>query len=316
MMVRNSAATSQVFFSQLHFNNHRITVSAAGTVRVKAQTSEMCKVSSILPPPLRLLEIYCASTASHAENKCSTYQRYASALFSANSLYLHCLFLKALEIWRICVVTSQKTVLNVLELPRMAVVSRSNKFTFANLQSKNVQNIHFLTRMPLVPRSSEFSRKAKPVAKNVQGCTFLSVLAGVFCALLASASPISKRLTETLFLKALEILNGIYFSPEPSRRIRTDRDVRGFVRSEFAVSKLVVEQHTGRYAVQQAISKSGYSLWLHYCLCFKFFLCVFYTFFITFLLSLTYTYMNHIPINNPGTACKHKLAARLKGVTL
>ena len=43
---------------------------------------------------------------------------------------------------------------------------------------------------------------------------------------------------------------------------------------------------------------------------------VFYTFFITFLLSLTYTYMNHIPINNPGAACKHKLAARLKGVTL
>ena len=100
------------------------------------------------------------------------------------------------------------------------------------------------------------------------------------------------------------------------QRIRTDRDVRGFVRSEFVASKLVVEQHTGRYAVQQAISKSVYSLWLHYCLCFKFFLCVFYTFFITFLLSLTYTYMNHIPINNPGAACKHKLAARLKGVTL
>ena len=48
-----------------------------------------------------------------------------------------------------------------------------------------------------------------------------------------------------LFLKALEILNGIYFSPEPSRRIRTDKDVRGFA----------VGQHTGRYAVQQAISK-------------------------------------------------------------
>ena len=79
--------------------------------------------------------------------------------------------------------------------------------------------------------------------------------AGVFCALLASASPISKRLTETLFLKALEILNGIYFSPEPSQRSRTDRDVRGFVRSEFVASKLVVGQHTGRYAVQQAISK-------------------------------------------------------------
>ena len=35
-----------------------------------------------------------ASTASHAENKCSTYTRYASALFSAISLYLLRLFSK------------------------------------------------------------------------------------------------------------------------------------------------------------------------------------------------------------------------------
>ncbi|AIW89621.1 hypothetical protein JO41_07300 [Treponema sp. OMZ 838] len=35
-----------------------------------------------------------ASTASHAENKCSTYTRYASALFSAVSLYLLRLFSK------------------------------------------------------------------------------------------------------------------------------------------------------------------------------------------------------------------------------
>ena len=34
------------------------------------------------------------STASHAENKCSTYTRYASALFSAVSLYLLRLFSK------------------------------------------------------------------------------------------------------------------------------------------------------------------------------------------------------------------------------
>ena len=34
------------------------------------------------------------STASHAENKCSTYNKYVSALFSANSLYLHRLFSK------------------------------------------------------------------------------------------------------------------------------------------------------------------------------------------------------------------------------
>ena len=35
-----------------------------------------------------------ASTASHAENKCSTYTRYASALFSTVSLYLLRLFSK------------------------------------------------------------------------------------------------------------------------------------------------------------------------------------------------------------------------------
>ena len=37
-----------------------------------------------------------ASTASHAENKCSTYTRYASALFSAVSLYLLRLFSKGI----------------------------------------------------------------------------------------------------------------------------------------------------------------------------------------------------------------------------
>ena len=37
-----------------------------------------------------------ASTASYAENKCSTYTRYASALFSAVSLYLLRLFSKGI----------------------------------------------------------------------------------------------------------------------------------------------------------------------------------------------------------------------------
>ena len=46
------------------------------------------------PPPPNFLKIYGTSTASHAENKCSTYHRYASALFSSNSLYLNRLFPK------------------------------------------------------------------------------------------------------------------------------------------------------------------------------------------------------------------------------
>ena len=47
----------------------------------------------------------------------------------------------------------------------------------------------------------------------------------------------------------------------------------------------------------------------------------FFVFFILFLENLRrhlpiLIYMNHIPINNPGAACEHKLAAQLKGVTL
>ena len=49
----------------------------------------------LLTNPCRPFEIYGASTASYVENKCSTYHRYACALFSANSLYLHRLFQKA-----------------------------------------------------------------------------------------------------------------------------------------------------------------------------------------------------------------------------
>ena len=54
-----------------------------------------------------------ASTASHGKKVSSTYQRYACGTFLPNSLYLHRLFSKALEIRRICVVASQKTVLDV-----------------------------------------------------------------------------------------------------------------------------------------------------------------------------------------------------------
>ena len=50
-------------------------------------------------------------------------------------------------------------------------------------------------------------------------------------------------------------------------------------------------------------------------------LSLFFVFFILFLENLRrhlpiLIYMNHIPINNPGAACEHKLVARLKGVTL
>ena len=74
IMVRTSATASDIFFSQLHISNSRLGISAAGTVRVKTQTSEMCKVSSINPPPpLKLLEICGASTASHRQNYTSLY---------------------------------------------------------------------------------------------------------------------------------------------------------------------------------------------------------------------------------------------------
>ena len=52
-------------------------------------------------------------------------------------------------------------------------------------------------------------------------------------------------------------------------------------------------------AFGKSFFKSVYSLWLHYCLCFKFFLCIFYTFFRKFTSSFTYTYMHYISINTP-----------------
>ena len=51
----------------------------------------MLPLSLPLAPPFENMR---ASTASHAENKCSPYTRYASALFSAVSLYLLRLFSK------------------------------------------------------------------------------------------------------------------------------------------------------------------------------------------------------------------------------
>ena len=55
----------------------------------------MLKTRSANPSPSPF-ENMRASTASHAENKCSTYTRYASALFSAVSLYLLRLFSKGI----------------------------------------------------------------------------------------------------------------------------------------------------------------------------------------------------------------------------
>ena len=74
-----------------------------------------------------LLKIYDASTASYAENKCSTYQRYACALFSASSLYLHRLFPKALA--RVSVPSLFKRLTERISgRTGMSVVPRSNKF--------------------------------------------------------------------------------------------------------------------------------------------------------------------------------------------
>ena len=107
------------------------------------------KHSYSIPPPPQLLKIYGASTASYAKNKCSTYQRYACALFLANSLYLHRLFLKALE------------------------KQKRHGCRWFHAESS--------------------SHYANSQSKNVHGSTFFNVPAGIFCALLVSASPISKR---------------------------------------------------------------------------------------------------------------------------
>ena len=121
------------------------------------------KHSYSIPPPPQLLKIYGASTASYAKNKCSTYQRYACALFLANSLYLHRLFSKALILF--CTINNiYAAVKNVLRTDKDVRGIEQNRVCTTNSQSK-----------------------------NVHGSTFFNVPAGIFCALLVSASPISKR---------------------------------------------------------------------------------------------------------------------------
>ena len=118
-------------------------------------------------------EIYGVSTASHAENKCSAYSKYASALFSAVSLYLHRLFQKApfANIWRIYCVVRQKTVLDVSVSPRMAVVPCSNEICISQISQ----------------------------VRNVHGSTFLTVPAVLFCCTSCICTVSLQRLTDMPF---------------------------------------------------------------------------------------------------------------------
>ena len=100
IMVRNSAVTSDIFFSQPHISNNRLGIFAADRLSANMKAMPICKVFFHIippPPPSTLLEIYGASTASllfntsgirAAAEKSSTYQNghgcpwfYAAAMF-------------------------------------------------------------------------------------------------------------------------------------------------------------------------------------------------------------------------------------------
>ena len=79
--------------------------------------------------------------------------------------------------------------------------------------------------------------RSKHVGKKCTGRTFFTVPAGVFCALLASASSISKGLRRRAFF-------------------RTDRDVRGSTQKRrFCFAKTRVQKCTRMYTSGQSISK-------------------------------------------------------------
>ena len=85
------------FFVTLLFSNGSVAIvickpsSIAYSFFCSLPSGNSVLITLSIPSPFENMR---ASTASHAENKCSTYTRYASALFSAVSLYLLRLFSK------------------------------------------------------------------------------------------------------------------------------------------------------------------------------------------------------------------------------
>ena len=99
-----------------------------------------------------------ASTASHAENKCSTYTRYASALFSAVSLYLLRLFSKGL-VFPLPIVSGKTSDIVCLFNKHLSLADCCILFTITSKKTKC--------------RSAFCS--AKRAIKPVQGCTGLII---------------------------------------------------------------------------------------------------------------------------------------------
>ena len=108
----------------------------------------------LLIKPSFFLQIYGASTASHRQNYTSLYSFDCEFRRCRNSLLFNTSGIRA---------------------------------------ATEILNVSEAARMPLVPCRNEICGMQISQVKNVQGRTFFNVPAGIFCALLVSASPISKR---------------------------------------------------------------------------------------------------------------------------
>ena len=122
-----------------------------------------------------LLKIYDASTASYAENKCLTYQRYACALFSASSLYLHRLFPKALAMVSTSSLFKRLTARSSGRTG-ISVVPRSNKFFVGKTRRWKVYtDVHFRTATDGGGSMQQQVFREKNLSLNsVQGCTLFN----------------------------------------------------------------------------------------------------------------------------------------------
>ena len=113
-------------------------------------------------------------------------------------------------------------------------------------------NVPEAARMPLVPCRNEICGMQISQVKNVQGRTFFNVPAGIFCALLVSASPISKRHFSTA-MDGGGSMQQRRFCIAKTRRQQMYRDVHLLTRYLYCLFPKVFSHYTAhllRYCAQ------------------------------------------------------------------
>ena len=103
------------------------------------------------------------------------------------------------------------------------------------------------------PNKIEICKMQISQVKNVHRCAFLTEPAGIFCTLLASTSPISKRLTD-VFFKNLVVNN--------PHRIRSGTDATGFHQQQGCCTNLQPKNVHG-YIFFDNLSVSSLSLYIN-----------------------------------------------------